>query len=88
MVFDVSSVLPVLILAMPVLLLIMFLPAVIELRKPKDAGPRFILNEVFGVSACVLRVSPIVDIEAGWEVGVKPPSKMGSILGFLPVLEA
>jgi len=87
MIIDLSSVLPVLVVAIPFLVLMTLLPVVIELKKPRDAGPRLIMEDVFGVSAYVLKVAPIVDIEAGWEFGVKPPSKLGSILGVLPVLE-
>jgi hypothetical protein len=87
MMSDLSWVFPVLIVAVPILLLIMLLPAVVELKKPRDAGPRLIVEDVFGVSVHALKVGSIMDIEADYEFGVKLPSTVAGVLGFLPVLD-
>jgi hypothetical protein len=42
MVPNLNSVITILLLGTPALILIVFLPAIIELKKPKDGGPRMI----------------------------------------------
>ena len=41
-----------------------FLPAVIELKKPKDAGPRIINDNPTKIMLSMLKI-PIIDIEEG-----------------------
>jgi hypothetical protein len=48
----------------PVLILIMFLPAFIELKKPKDGGPRRITAEIPKGNVCITHFIPIANIEA------------------------
>jgi hypothetical protein len=40
------------------------LPAIIELKKPKDQGPRMIMAQVPEVTLSLVHVTPIVDMEA------------------------
>ena len=47
----------------PPLILITFLPAFIELKKPKDGGPRLITAEIPKGHLFTTRFSPVVNIE-------------------------
>ena len=50
-------------LGTPILIFIMLLPVFMELKKPKDAGPRMIMDNVSEVPLRRIRVVPIVNIE-------------------------
>ena len=71
-----SSMVAAVVLGAPIALVIMFLPAVLELKKPKDSGPRFIMNKLPPAVAPVVpcQVPSIVDLEAGkkWKYGFVP----------------
>jgi len=47
----------------PALILITFLPAFIELKKPKDGGPRLITAETPKGHLFIMRFSSVVNIE-------------------------
>jgi hypothetical protein len=51
------------VLGTPMLLIIMFLPALLELRKPKDAGPRIIMEDFHERLPLSLGVAAIGNIE-------------------------
>jgi hypothetical protein len=64
-------------------ILIMFLPALLELKKPKDAGPRRIMNEVV---ACQ-RNERIGSMEVEFEADRSIVRKVSEIISVLPNLE-
>jgi hypothetical protein len=73
-------------------ILFMFLPAIVELKKPKDAGPRLITENFSPLSLTLnnplqmKNIQPVLaDIEG--EVGITKAICV-KILGFLPNLES
>ncbi len=53
--------------AAPTLLLVMFLPAVLELNKPLDAGPRQIMDIAAEIPLPLRGTTRLVDLETGEE---------------------
>jgi len=53
----------IIIVTTPALIFIIFLPAFIELKKPKDGGPRMITTEIPEASLLTTRFIPIANIE-------------------------
>ena len=76
------------IITTPVLILIMFLPAFIELKKPKDEGPRMITAEIPEVPMRILQFIPIANIEDEQKfVDSSLIQTMAKIIAVLPSLE-
>ncbi len=75
------------VLGAPILLLIMLLPSVLELKKPRDAGPRFIMDNFSGISQ-LINMAPLVNIEEGPQIEAKLASSIAGVLSFLPKLDA
>ena len=88
MILDLSSVFAVVVLGMPILLFIMFLPTVLELKKPRDAGPRLIMGDILGVATQVVQIPLLINIEEDREYSAVLIPAIGSILNFLPKLDA
>ena len=75
-------------LGTPVLLLVMLMPAILELRKPKDEGPRLIMFEVSQVPpAHAVKANALLDLEGHHELDITLKPFVNVILGNLPVLE-
>jgi hypothetical protein len=70
----------------PVLILILFLPAIIELKKPKDQGPRMIM-EVPKMTLSLVHVIPIANMEREQKFDSSLIQTMAKITAFLPSLE-
>jgi hypothetical protein len=87
MISDMSSVFALFILSAPLLLLIMLLPYVLELKKPRDAGPRFIMDNFSGLPQ-LTNMAPLVDIEEGPQIEAKLGPSILGVLSFLPKLDA
>jgi hypothetical protein len=78
----------IIIITTPVLILIMFLPAFIELKKPKDEGPRMITAEIPEVPMRILQFIPIANIEDEQKfVDSSLIQTMAKIIAVLPSLE-
>lgn len=75
------------ILTTPILILITFLPAFIELKKPKDGGPRRITAEIPEVNLCITQFIPIVNIEDEQNFDSSLIQKMAKSVEILPSLE-
>jgi len=75
------------ILGTPLLFLIMFLPALLELRKPKDCGPRLIMDKVpeFHVQPHVLVAIANIEGEVKFESSLIP--RLLKVIEVLPSLE-
>ena len=82
-----TAMVTILIVAAPVLILILFLPTIVELKKPKDRGPRMIMAEVPEVTLSLVHVIPIVEIEAEQKFDSSLAPTMVKIISFLPSLE-
>jgi hypothetical protein len=71
-------------LAAPILLVIMLLPAALELKKPRDAGPRCIMLDFFQTlpnSRC------LVDLEESCELDNSVRHSINVVLGKLQILD-
>jgi hypothetical protein len=68
-------------------ILIMFLPAFIELKRPKDGGPRLITAEFPEVNVCITRFIPIVNIEDEQKFDSSLIQTIAKIVEVLPSLE-
>jgi hypothetical protein len=69
-----------------VFVLVMFLPALFELKNPKDSGPRKIMDDALDAVSQM----KIVSLERGEETQVDQAlvKKMASVLSVLPDLES
>ena len=69
-----------------VFVLVMFLPALFELKNPKDSGPRKIMDDALDAVSQM----KIVSLERGEEIQVDQAlvKKMASVLSVLPDLES
>jgi hypothetical protein len=69
------------------LIFIMLLPAILELKKPKDAGPRIIIDYAYDMQTLWKVAMPILDVEE--EIGFNKmlAKKIVDIISVLPNLE-
>jgi hypothetical protein len=77
----------VIIITTPALLLIMFLPAFVELKKPKDGGPRKIMGKIPKVNLYMMRFIPLASIEDEQKFDRSLIQTMAKIIAVLPSLE-
>lgn len=73
----------VLILGVSTFILIMLLPAFLELKKPRDAGPRTIMNNII-----LIPQLPVIMEDEKIVLDQALRQKIASIIAFLPNLEA
>jgi hypothetical protein len=66
---------------------LLFLPAIVELRKPRDAGPRFMTDSFSQIHLSTLKTS-LLDIEDGSKFDSQLASKIWGSLSFISNLEA
>jgi hypothetical protein len=77
----------IIIIIAPALMLITFLPALIELKKPIDGGPRRITSEFSTVNLHMVHVLPIMNMEEEQNFDSSLVQTMAKIISFLPSLE-
>ena len=77
----------IIIAATPTLILLMFLPAFIELKKPKDKGPRIITLEKTETNNDITHFIYITNIEDNQKFDSSLIQTMAKIVDFLPSLE-
>lgn len=65
-------------------ILLMLLPALVELKKPKDAGPRTIMNDAPITQSQI----PLANMEEEHKSNKKIINKIASIIATLPNLES
>jgi hypothetical protein len=70
-----------------IVIMLMFLPAIIELKKPQDAGPRSITNFPTNWHLSALKMD-LFDIEDELKLDSSLVGKVGSFLSFIPNLES
>jgi hypothetical protein len=87
MIPNLTSIVTMLILGTPILILIMLLPVLVELKKPKDAGPRMIMDNVSEVPISFMRVIPLANIEEEQKFDSTLIQTLAKIIGALPSLE-
>ncbi|MGA2386146.1 MAG: hypothetical protein ABSG33_06405 [Candidatus Bathyarchaeia archaeon] len=67
-------------------IVLFFLPAIIELKKPKDAGPRILIDNPVKITFGLAKI-PIVDIEETQEQVFPFAIKNAGYLSTLPNME-
>ncbi len=78
----------VIVCGVPILMLAMLFPAVLELRKPRDSGPRLIVPELVEVfMSPVVKPVALFNLEERLDLNVSHRSLLRTILGRLPILE-
>jgi len=87
MIQNLTSIIAMLIVTTPILILIMFLPALLELKKPKDGGPRMIMGAIPGVNMRLVRVIPFVNMEDEQKFDRALIQTLARIIEILPSLE-
>jgi len=87
MILNLTSIITILIVATPILILITFLPAFLELKKPKDGGPRMIMRSIPEVKTRAVHVIHIVNIEKEQKFDILLIHTMAKIIEVLPNLE-
>lgn len=87
MIPNLTPIVVILIVATPVLILIMFLPAFLELKKPKDGGPRMIMRSIPEVKTRTVHPIHIANIEKEQKFDISLIQKIAKIIEVLPNLE-
>jgi hypothetical protein len=87
MIQNLTSIVTLLILGTPIFILIMLLPILVELKKPKDSGPRMIMDNVSEVPIPFMRVIPLTNIEEEQKFDSALIQTLAKIIGALPSLE-
>lgn len=85
---DASPLFALFVLGAPVFLFLMFLPAVVELKKPQDAGPRLITESTLNVAFPTVDLGSLVNIESGTQIDLTLTTALSGFLSFLPKLDA
>jgi hypothetical protein len=86
MIQDPGSLISSLIAITAIIIILFFLPALIELKKPKDAGPRLINGNIPKIRIGALKV-PITDIEEEQKFTYQSTTKIADSLYTLLNLE-
>ena len=86
MIQDPDSLIATLIATIAIVIVLFFLPALIELKKPKDAGPRLINDDTTKIRISSLKVA-ITDIEEEQEFTYQSTTKTAGSLYALLDLE-
>ncbi|MGD0994359.1 MAG: hypothetical protein ABR909_02410 [Candidatus Bathyarchaeia archaeon] len=86
MIQDQNSLIATLIATIAMIIVLFFLPALIELKKPKDAGPRLIDDNIPKIRIGTLKV-PITDIEEEQKFTYQSTTKTADFLYTIPNLE-
>ncbi len=87
MLIDLVSMVALLIVGISIMIFLVFLPAIIELNRPKDSGPRMILNNESGLPEESIDKFQIVDIEGEHKFDDAFYGLTGSAIEALPNLE-
>jgi len=88
MITDFSSLVIISSIGAPVLILLMFLPTIVELRKPVDSGPRIIFPAYAAVLSQKFIISSIANVEEHHELDFILLPLVAKAVGVLPNLEA
>lgn len=89
MISNIHQTIIILVFCTPILVLIMFLPSLLELKKPKDSGPRLIMENIreFLVHQSITIGLPDIEAEDEQELESYNIPGLGKIIQVLPSLE-
>jgi hypothetical protein len=87
MISNLTAIIGILVVGIPLMVLIMLLPALLELKKPKDGGPRLIMDNINDVQIQILRMTRVTNIESEQKFDIAIVSRLAKIIGVLPNLE-
>ena len=87
MIPNLTPIIVLLIVTTPLLIFITFLPAFLELKKPKDEGPRMIMETIPEVKTRTVHVIQIANIEKEQKFDISLIQTMARIIEVLPNLE-
>jgi len=76
------------ILGVFIFMLIMLLPALLELKKPRDAGPRVIMDNVLLVHPRTRKTTLMVNLEEEQKFDQMITKKIADVISVLPNLES
>ena len=68
------------------IIILFFLPAIVELKRPTDAGPRIISDNPAKIMLSMLKI-PIIDIEERQTLTYQPAIKNAAFLYNIPNIE-
>ena len=88
MIQNLTPIIAVLTFVLPVLIFVMLLPSIHELKKPKDNGPRMIMDNVPVTEIQIMHMTPIVNIESEQKFDAAVTQQLAKIMVILPNLEA
>jgi hypothetical protein len=77
-----------LILGVFIFMLIMLLPALLELKKPKDTGPRVIMDNTLLVQPQTKKTTLMVNLEEEQKFDERLVKKIADVISVLPNLES
>ena len=77
-----------LILGVSIFIFIILLPALFELKIPKDAGPRVIMDNILLVQPQTRKITLMVNLEEGQKFDQTLAKKIAYIISVLPNLES
>lgn len=69
-------------------MLIMLLPALLELKRPKDAGPRVIMDNILLVHSQTRKTTLMVNLEEEQKFDQTLTKKIADVISVLPNLES
>jgi hypothetical protein len=83
-----TSTITILILGLPTLILIMLLPTLLALKKPKNERPRTTADNISEAQTQTMRTTPITNIENEQKFDKTTIQPLAKIIAVLPNLEA
>jgi len=88
MVLDLLSASALLVLVAPVFLLFMLLPTLLEVKKPKDAGPRVMMGDISETTLFVWFAPHLVNMEVDEKFDFRLGPGLRKMLAVLPNMDA
>jgi hypothetical protein len=87
MIPNLTSAILLVVIGAPALILVMFLPALLELRRPRDRGPRMIMNDFHGLLVGPPSVGAVLNIEEEQRFDQSLLRLLVKVTAVLPCLE-
>jgi hypothetical protein len=87
MIPNLTSAILLVVIGAPTLILVMFLPAFLELRKPRDGGPRIIMNDPHGIMVRSFSAAGLLNIDEEKWFDKSLLLRLVNVIEVLPCLE-
>jgi len=87
MIPNLISIVLLIVLGTPALIIVVFLPALLELRRPRDRGPRIIMEDLYAGLVGPLSVANMVNIEEEHRFDRSLLPRLLKVIEVLPSLE-